>query len=237
MSSPISSTSANRVGLCPHGLPPAACPICNGAGGAGGVKAKDMPVTKPIKSGEWSYMKCLAVGIQMRAQENRVENAKQAFEREIEFAKQLGKNIDNLAEKIKTAVQNFQNTLPNSLKLPMEIVSNCIINPVLNLISQIPKIIEKFANFQRNAAEFIWQAAEKLVSVLGEIKNFINRKITEKIKKKIKGIFDFLISETEDENYKNDDTLAVFKSREIKKYLLKILKVEKKRDYDVNRRA
>ena len=25
-----------RTGTCPHGLPPGACPICNGMGGGGG---------------------------------------------------------------------------------------------------------------------------------------------------------------------------------------------------------
>ena len=37
MSTPIISQTTNKAGLCPHGLPPAACPICSG-GGMGGAK-------------------------------------------------------------------------------------------------------------------------------------------------------------------------------------------------------
>ena len=94
---------------------------------------KENVATKPMNSGEWSYGKCLAVGLQMQAQEARVENAKQAFDRQIEFAKQLGKTINNISENIKNAIQNFQNTLPNALKIPMEVLTNIVITPLLNL--------------------------------------------------------------------------------------------------------
>ncbi len=70
MSSPIAAQSNNRAGLCPHGLPPAACPICSGGGGMGGAKMKNSPpVSKPAHSGEWSFMKCYAAGLAMRAQD------------------------------------------------------------------------------------------------------------------------------------------------------------------------
>ena len=146
MSPTVSPISSNRAGLCPHGLPPAACPICSG-GGMGAAR-KENVATKPMKSGEWSYAKCVAVGLQMQAQEGRVENAKQAFERQIEFAKQLGKTINNIAENIKNAIQNFQNTLPNALKIPMEVLTNIVITPLLNLVAQVPKVLEKLAHFQ-----------------------------------------------------------------------------------------
>lgn len=235
MSSPISSISPNKAGLCPHGLPPAACPICSGGGMSAGGK-KETVATKPSTAGQWSYAKCVAVGLQMQAQDARVETAKQAFERQIEFAKQLGKTIDNIADKIKNAVQNFQNTLPNALKIPMEVLNNIVITPLLNLVSQVPKVLEKLAQFQKDVREFIQQAGEKLVAILGEIKNFVDKKVMEKIKKRVKSIFEFFISDFQGENYSNDDSLAVFKSRELRKYLKKILKVEKKRDDDVNRR-
>lgn len=235
MSPTVSPISSNRAGLCPHGLPPAACPICSGGGMSAGAK-KDNVVSKPANNGEWSYAKCVAVGLQMQSQKAQVENAKQAFDRQIEFAKQLGKTINNIAENIKNAIQNFQNTLPNALQLPMEVLSKIVITPLLNLAAQIPKVLEKLAHFQKDVREFIQQAGEKLVAILGEIKNFVDKKVMDKIKKKVKSIFEFFISDFEGENYSNDDTLAVFKSREIRKHLKKILKVEKKRDDDVNRR-
>lgn len=235
MSSPISATSSSRAGLCPHGLPPAACPICSGGGmSAGGTRAKE--VTRPANN-EWSYAKCVAVGLQMQAQKAMAESPKQILEKQLEFAKQLGKEINTILEKIQTNLQNIQNSLPTALQAPMQTLVKFVVTPVLNLIAQIPKIMERLAYFQHNAREFVQQVAEKLVAVLGEVKNFIQKKITDKIKKKIKSIFSLFIPEFEGENYANEDELAVFKARELRKHLLKIIKLSKKRDNDDNRRA
>ena len=232
MSSPISATSSSRAGLCPHGLPPAACPICSGGGmSTGGARAKE--VTRP-SANEWSYAKCVAVGLQMQAQKAIAEAPKQVLERQLEFAKQFGKELNNLAETIKANLQNFQNSLPNSLQVPMQMITKFVINPVLNLMQQIPKIMEKLAHFQYNTKEFVQNVAEKLVAFLGETKNFIDKKITEKLKKKIKSIFSIFMPEFEAENYKNEEELAIYKARELRKELLKILKLNKKRDDDVN---
>ena len=222
MSSPISATSSSRAGLCPHGLPSAACPICSGGGmSAGGTRAKE--VTRP-STNEWSYAKCVAVGLQMQAQKAIAEAPKQVLERQLEFAKQFGKELNNLAETIKANLQNFQNSLPNSLQVPMQMITKFVINPVLNLMQQIPKIMEKLAHLQYNTKEFVQNVAEKLVAFLGETKNFIDKKITDKLKKKIKSIFSIFIPEFEGENYQNEEELAIFKARELRKELLKILK-------------
>lgn len=234
MSTPISSQTTNRAGLCPHGLPPAACPICSGGMAAGGNKMKDAPATKPMNSGQWSWMKCYAAGLAMRAQEARVENAKNTFEKQIEFAKELGKSIQNIADRIKNNIENIQNTMPNIISKPITFISNVIIFPILNIIAQIPKLIEKIVQIQQNLAIMLQQAGEKLTALLGDIKNFLDKKIIENIKKQVKKFFLFFVSNTEDENYRNDETLSIFKSREIKKYLVKILKMNKKRDKNAN---
>ena len=153
-----------------------------------------------------------------------------------EYFKELGKTIDKIADKIKANIQNLQDTLANTLKVPLQVLSKFVINPVLNLIAQIPKIMEKITTLQKDAREFIQQVSEKLVNVLGEIKNFADRKIADKIKKKVKSIFSLFIPEYWGENFENDENLRIFKSRELKKYLIKILKLSKKRDNDVNRR-
>ena len=230
MSSPIATQQNTRAGLCPHGLPPAACPICSGGGLGGASRMKDSAATKPMHSTEWSFMKCYAAGLAMRANEARAENAKTAFEQQIDFAKQLGKDIQNLARRIQDAIKNIQANSSQFIQNTLQIINNVIIMPVLNLLNQIPKIIEKFALFQQRVGEFIQQASEKLAALLGDIKNFIERKVIEDVKKKAKKFFLFFMSNIEDENYKNDETLAVFKAREIKKYIVKIFRKNKKRD-------
>lgn len=226
MSSPFVQTN-NKAGLCPHGLPPSACPICNRGMGAGATKQQT--TTKPINT-EWSYMKCYAAGLAMRAQENRVQTAKEVFENQLKYAQNLRTAINNLADKIRENLQNIQNSLPTLLQKPMTIITNFVINPILNLISQIPKVIEKFVQLEQNIHKFIQNAGEKIVALFGDIKNFIQRNITERIKEKAKKFLLFFIANTEDENYKNDETLNIFKSREIKKYLIKIFDLKKKRE-------
>lgn len=231
---PNATQSTNRAGLCPHGLPPAACPICSGGAMGGANKAKDTVVSKPISSNQWSWMKCYAAGLALRAQENRAENAKTAFEKQIEFAKQLKISIQNLSDRIKTVIESIQKNLPNFLSNIIQSISNTIIFPMLNLIAKLPQLIEKFVQFQQNIATLIMQAGEKLTALLGDLKNFINRKFTDKLKEKAKKFFLFFMSNIDDENYQNDDTLAVFKSRELKKFLAKIIKTSKKRNKNAN---
>ena len=92
MSAHISAVSSSRAGLCPHGLPPSACPICSGKGGmsGGAAKAKETPqMTKPSSSGQWSYMKCVAVGMQMASAKAAEQNA--AYQSLLEFEK--GKDV------------------------------------------------------------------------------------------------------------------------------------------------
>ena len=228
MSTPVGSTSTTRAGLCPHGLPPAACPICSGqmAGGAG----KKNDSIKPKAKGEWSYMKCYAEGLRLKSLANRAEFSKLSFKNQGEYLKELTKNINDLASKIKTVISDIQNLLPTVLKIPIQIISNIIIFPLLNLLTQIPKLTEKLLSAIRFLNGFIEHAIEKLVSIFGEIKNFIERKLKDNIKKLTKKLFSFFISNTEDENYKNDDTLAVFKSRELKKFIVKIFKKDSRKN-------
>lgn len=233
MSGPISSSSSQsttRAGMCPHGLPPAACPICSGGGMSGGGKKHDaVKMAKPMTN-EWSWMKCYTVGLAMKAAAARTEENKTAFERQIEFAAQMHKQIQNMSEKIRTAIENIQKLLPQPAANIVQNIAKFVINPILNLISQIPKVIEKFAQFQKNIANMLQQAGEKLTAFLFDLKKFVDKTIVENVKKVAKKIFLFFISYEEDENYNNDETLSIFKSREIKKYLVKLIKPIKKRN-------
>ncbi len=230
MSSPITAQPNNRVGLCPHGLVPSACPVCSG-GAAGGVnKMKDSPASKPSNSGQWSFMKCYAAGLAIKAQEARIDNRKNILEKQLEFAHKLEKNIQNLTEKIQNALQNIKSTAPIFIFNTLQTINNLIIKPVLNIIAKISGLIIKITELQQKITNLLQQAGEKLTAILGDIKNFIDKKIIEDIKKKAKKIFSFFIPDMRDENYQNDDTLAVFKARELRKYIAEILKKNWKRN-------
>ena len=90
MSSPIATQGNNRAGMCPHGLPPAACPICSG-GGMGGTKMRDTAATKPMRSTEWSFMKCYAAGLAIKAREARAEMLKMFLNNKLNLQGSSGK--------------------------------------------------------------------------------------------------------------------------------------------------
>ncbi|MBQ3642116.1 hypothetical protein II906_09375 [bacterium] len=228
-SSQIGTNSTNKAGLCPHGLPPSACPICSGGMAGGGKKMQDV-ATKPMKASQWSYMKCYAAGIAMRAQENRVQNAKNFIEKQFELADKIRISMNNFRERISEAMKKIQNSFPPVIANTARFVMNIFVNPILNFANKIPELIEKFANFQKNAHEIIKNIQDKIAAVLGDIKNFIQRKIVDNFRQKAKKFFLFFMSNIEDENYQNDDTLFVFKSREMKKYLIKFVSNIIKRD-------
>ena len=235
----MSSTSAviqtnTRAGLCPHGLPPSACPICGSKTMSGSGKMRDNAPLKQTHSGEWSFMKCYAAGMAIKAQQIRAENAKNVFEKQIEFAQKLGENIQNLADKIKSVFENINKTMPENLKPASQFVLSNVVNPILNLFSQIPKIVEKSIILEKNFAGLLSNAVDKLTAILADMKSFIDKKIVDDLKRKVKNFFLFFISNLEDENYKNDDTLAVFKSRELKKIVSKIIRLGKKRNNHAN---
>lgn len=230
MSTSITNPTSNRTGLCPHGLVPSACPICSGGGMGGAAKTRDSVMEKSIRSNEWSWIKCYAAGLALKAKDARIENSKTVFERQIEFAKLLNKTIQEIADKIKNAIQNIENNIPKSIFTFLNFIANNIIFPLLNLAVQIPKLIEKFALFQQLLGNFLLNVSEKLAALFGDLKNFIDKKLTENIKRQAKKIFLFFMSNMEEENYKNDETLSIFKSREIKKYLINVVNKIRKRN-------
>ena len=74
----------------------------------------------------------------------------------------------------------------------------------------------------------ILAVAEKLNAILGEIQNFIEKNITDRFKKLTKKIIRFFILEEKEENYQNDEEIEIFKSRELRKLHMAILKLRRK---------
>ena len=93
MSTQVANVNKINSGLCPHGLPPGACPICSNMGG-GSTRVGE----RPQKAGEMSYHQCAMIGNMMRAKElaqKRHEN-----------------NLEKRAESLKTFEQ-IMNTKAN----------------------------------------------------------------------------------------------------------------------------
>ena len=196
---------------CPHGFPIGACPICSGMGGS-----SRQDKNKPRVAGEMSYNECLAQWHRIQARKeakiqerlDRIEQAqnKLILNRIMAGLDKVSKNINDFIEKIEP--------MPQIIKIPIKIFINVIIKPILNIISKIPEII---GNIKISISDFISSVSEKMASVLGEIKNFINFQIENKLKKPIK-LFLSLFTE-EEENKEENEEIEKLKLRELKKVL------------------
>ncbi len=223
MSSVSNPSNVRNTNTCPHGLPAGACPICNGS--AGGRTKRN--------SGEWSYAKCAAVGLEMRAAKARIEARKELLEEQFSAAIKMQKAIMNFVNKAQNMLLLIHSKLPPELQTVFNKLVSGIINPVLNLISKIPQTLEKIGEFMNDIKLKILAVAEKLNAILGEIKNFIEKNITDRFKKLTKKIIRFFILESREENYQNDEEIEIFKSRELRKLSRAILRLRLKDKEDV----
>lgn len=224
----VSSTSTN---LCPHGLPPAACPECSGGAG-GNKKLHSRPVQK---SKEWSYAKCYSVWQAMKAAQAMKDAEAQRALRQFETAKTLQTKLNNIIAKFQNLAQSVAQMLPQNVRGVFMNVFNSVMTPLMNLISKLPQTVQNIQNFLNDVRLQILATSEKLTAIFGEIKNFVERKIAQKYKKLTKSLLRLFVFNLEDENYANDEELAVFKSRELRKIKYAIESITRKgTEYDEN---
>lgn len=209
---------------CPHGFPIGTCPICSGMGGA----PKDR--NKPRRAGEMSYNECMAAWHKIQAaQKAKVQDKLDKIEAQNQ-KRLLDKIIQGL-DKAKETLNTFEkklDALPNIAKIPAKIILNIIIKPIFNIIAKLPNIITFIQNVITNITQAINSVAEKLSSLLGEIKNFIQEKITKKFKKTIKTILTLFSQSAQDEEEK--EIVEKLKAREIKKIIKEMFRTKKERN-------
>ena len=223
MSAPYSIQNQN-ANKCPHGFPIGTCPLCSGMGGA--PKDRD----KPRRAGEMSYNECMAAWIKIQqAQEAKLQEKIDKIE-----AMQQKTLQDKLIEKIEklhnilNALEIKISNLPNVIKIPARVILETIIKPIYNLIAKIPNIISSIKNVFTTLAQMINSASEKISSLLGEIKNFIQEKVSKKIKKTIKIFLSLFCENSQDEEEK--ERIEKLKAREIKKIIKDMFKIKKERN-------
>ena len=214
----IQNVNKTSSGLCPHGLPPAACPICSKMGGGGGMR----PGERPQKVGEMSYHQCAMLGNLMRARELADKRHLQQMEQHIEAIK----NFEFTMAKASANLQNFIEQMGKSFfTKPIAFVAQIVALPIVNLIQSIPKIIQNFQNLK-------FEIQDKLNAIFGEIKNFIQKKISDLVsvlKSKFNLLFKVLKKHNaEDDDTKIDDDKKIFN---LKSILRKIIR-KKKDDND-----
>lgn len=210
----VQNVNKINTGLCPHGLPPGACPICSQ--GAGSMKQSD----RNRKVGEMTYHQCAMIGNMMKAR----ALAQKQHEMNIEHRAEALKNFETTMSKLTNLMLDFAKQISNTVVLkPIAFVIQNIAVPVLNFIQNIPKIIQVFKDIKIDIMD-------KLTAIYGEAKAFVEKKISElvsNLKSKFELIFKvFKKNNTEDEDTKIDDDKKIFNLKTILHKLIRKKKDE-----------
>lgn len=211
MSQPLAGLNS-RIGTCPHGMPLGACPICNGGGGP--VQRNLDRVRKP---NEMTWSQCFAAGQLLKQTEAKAEAKLQAQSQlnNLQLTEQIQKNLTTYINNVQQTMSILRNTLPSNIVKTIDFPNQTIINPILTLISKIPKFLQSLQNGMENIRNTMINIAEKLTAFFGEMKNFVNKKISDFVKKATKKVFAFfsLTGVEEDEETETEDFLEVFASK------------------------
>ena len=206
MSNAVQNVNKINTGLCPHGLPPGACPICSQ--GAGSMRQSD----RNRNIGEMTYHECAMIGNMLKARALAQKNHEQNIEHRLENIKAFETTMEKLSASMLEFAKQINNFLP--LK-PIAFVIQNIAVPVVNFIRNIPKFITNFK----------FEIIDKLNAIYGEAKAFLNKKVSELVSVIKNFIFKvFKKNNTDDDDTKIDDDKKIFNQKTI---LHKIIKREK----------
>ncbi len=201
--------SANTVnsGQCPHGLPHGACPICSGGMGSASQKKADFSA----KPGEMSWNECAAIGAMMRAAKLQKQLNAQAQENRMMQIAKFESTMMNVSQKLAQLAAVIANSTPSIISKPINFILNRVAAPLLNVLKNIPTNIMRTMD---NIRQKIFDIQDKLNAMFGELKNSVEKKISDKLtdfKKKITMLFQVdETTETTDEEKKVEEDKRAF---------------------------
>lgn len=192
MSLAISAVQASgvRSGLCPHGLPPGACPICSGGMGSSKVVTADFSA----KPGEMSWNECAAIGAFLKSIQNARLARETDYQNQIIAMAQFQNNMTKMAQNLQTFIQNMSQS---ALTRPLAMVAQNILLPVVKFMKDLPV---NFLQATANLAQKLTDITDKLTAIYGELKVAMDKKFSDfakKVKKKIISIFEIFRAENE----------------------------------------
>lgn len=192
MSLAISAVQASgvRSGLCPHGLPPGACPICSGGMGSSKVVTADFSA----KPGEMSWNECAAIGAFLKSIQNARLAREADYQNQIIAMAQFQNNMTKMAQNLQTFIQNMSQS---ALTRPLAMVAQNILLPVVKFMKDLPV---NFLQATANLAQKLTDITDKLTAIYGELKAAMDKKFSDfakKVKKKIISIFEIFKAENE----------------------------------------
>ena len=211
-----------KIGACPHGLPPGACPICGGGGGNSTTR-RDVP----RNPGEMTYNQCAAIGAMIQANKAAQKRAQSAEQNRLQALVDFQKNLQSIHQKILDLASAISKSTPAIISRPVNFVLTQIVGKFVQFIANIPTTII-------NLTQKIIDIADKLNSIYGEIKAAIEKTVSDfwnKTKKKLKSIFFiFGANNEDDEDKKIDETKKIFNLKTFIHKLSQKLKNKEEKD-------
>ena len=212
-----------KIGACPHGLPPGACPVCNGSAGGNSTTKRDIP----RNAGEMTYNQCAAIGAMIKANKAAQQRAQTAEQNRLQGLIDFQKNIQAVHQRILDLTYAISKSFPAIIAKPINFVLTQIVGRFVKIIANIPNV---FSNIVQKFADI----SEKLNAIYGECKAAIQKTASDlwqKTKKKLKSIFFvFGADESDNEEKKIDEAKRIFNLQTFIHKLSQKLKGEEKID-------
>ena len=183
-------TTGVRSGLCPHGLPVGACPICSGGMGSNKVATADFSA----KPGEMSWNECAAIGAFLKSLRNARLARESDYQNRIIAMAQFQNNMAKMAQNLQTFIQNMSQS---ALTRPLAMIAQNVLLPVVKFMKDLPV---NFLQATANVAQKLADITDKLTAIYVELKAAMDKKFSDfakKVKKKILSIFEIFKAENE----------------------------------------
>lgn len=227
----VSPVTTTNIHTCPHGMSPGACPVCNPGGGST-KKANATP------KNEMSYGEMYAIWMRMKAADRRKLQNENNIKREAEILANTKAVLSKMTDKLINVLNRMESILPKPVANLFHATVNNILKPIINIIQNFPNFVKNIGEFIQNIQKEVYIAAEKLASVFGEIKNFIQKRVSESFKKFTKKVYKILNifglnsgeDDLEDDERVNAE-IAAFKANDvvfIKEFLISLTRISKK---------
>ncbi len=219
MLAPINNITVNR-GLCPHGLPFSACPICSGKGGGAGTAVKEM-----------SWNECYSIGLRMKAQAQRVENAKQYNIESLAIAVQNNKMIQTITQKMAIISEFMQKNIFQPASNFIGRAFNFVATPIIRLANMVMNspVVMAMKTVNENIQKGFSNIYDKLAAVIGEPMMAAAEVVSEVWKKiKPKKFIFFSPVDTEMEQGEQEEEVELKRWLHIKSFKKQIQRIFKK---------
>lgn len=197
-------------GLCPHGMPFGACPICSGKS-AGGGNTTTTSSSSQSKANEMSWDECYAIGQMLKAQKQRAtDNIQfQHLQNELNTQNKLLEALNNRIVEFVSAIRtNIVSPITQNVQKAFNIVQNTFSQLQQNLV-QSP-MIQRLHAFSEKVKHLFINISDKLAAIFGEPLAAAEKFISENWKK-LKKLFAFAKVDTEMEQGSDEEDSKEFK--------------------------